>query len=102
MEPSRQPFRFQDPRQERIYGRLRGLVGQGPADFFKDACQLMADPASLGTTSHLVSHCLREVESALCAVLETVSEREARLKVKNSDNGHKNKGSTRFRVNDCT
>ncbi|MEQ1679209.1 MAG: hypothetical protein ABL950_01185 [Nitrospira sp.] len=51
----------------------------------------MADPASLGTTSHLVSHCLREVESALCAVLETVSEREARLKVKNSDNGHKNK-----------
>lgn len=85
------PFRFEDPRQERIYRRLRGLVGHGPADFFKDACQLMANPASLATTSHLVSHCLREVESAFCDVLKTLSEHEARLKVKTSDNGHEKK-----------
>jgi len=88
MEPARQPFRFDDPRHERIYRRLRDLVGPGPADFFKDACQLMADPASLGTTSHLVSHLLREVEGAFRGVLETVSEREARLQGKKSDAEH--------------
>lgn len=87
MEP---PFKFDDPRQERIYRRLIALVGQGPADFFKDACRMMADSASLATTSHLVSHSLREVESALRAVLETVSEREARLSGKDSGDGHEN------------
>ena len=48
----------------------------------------MADSASLSTTSHLVSHSLREVEGALRGVLETVSEREARVKGKKSDTGH--------------
>lgn len=90
MEPSQEPFRFEDPRQERIYRRLRGLVGHGPADFFKDACQLMANPASLGSTSHLVSHLLREIEGALRDVLETVGEREQRLqKSKKDENNHK-------------
>ena len=88
MEPARQPFRFEDPRQERIYRRLRDFVGPGPADFFEDACRLMHDPVSLRTTSHLVSHSLREIEGALRGVLETVSEREARLKAKNSEAGH--------------
>ena len=90
MESSRQPFRFDDPRHERIYRRLRDFVGPGPADFFKDACRLMHDPASLGTTSHLVSHLLREIESALRDVLETMAEREQRLrKSKNGEQNHK-------------
>ncbi len=90
MEPARQPFRFEDPRQDRIYRRLLDFVGPGPADFFKDACQLMSDPASLGTTSHLVSHLLREIEGALRDVLETLGEREQRLqKAKKDENNHK-------------
>lgn len=90
MESSRQPFRFDDPRHERIYRRLRDFVGPCPADFFKDACQLMANPASLGTTSHLVSHLLREIESALRDVLETMTEREKRLqKSKKDGQNHK-------------
>src|SRR5437016_2058958 len=80
MEPSRQPFRFEDPRQERIYCRLRDLVGHGPAAFFRDACRLMAEPDDLQTTIHLVGHSLREIESALRAVLESVAEREDRLR----------------------
>lgn len=90
MEPARHPFQFEDPRQVRIYRRLRDFVGPGPADFFKDACQLMSDPASLGTTSHLVSHLLREIEGALRDVLETLGEREQRLqKSKTDENDHK-------------
>lgn len=50
----------------------------------------MADPASLGTTSHLVSHLLREIEGALRDVLETLGEREQRLqKSKKDENNHK-------------
>src|SRR5574340_211992 len=89
MEPVRQPFRFEDPRKDRIYRRLRDFVGPGPADFFKDACQLMSDPVSLGTTSHLVSHLLGEIEGALRDVLETLGEREQRLKKSKKDDNHK-------------
>lgn len=90
MEPARQPFRFENPRQERTYRRLRDFVGPGPADFFKDACQLMTDPTVLATTSHLVSHLLREIEGALRDVLETLGEREQRLqRSQKGENNHK-------------
>ncbi|MGD9726925.1 MAG: hypothetical protein AB7G68_16695 [Nitrospiraceae bacterium] len=50
----------------------------------------MSDSASLGTTSHLVSHLLREIEGALRDVLETLREREQRLKKSKKDgNSHK-------------
>ncbi|MFC2024484.1 hypothetical protein ACFLTJ_02770, partial [Chloroflexota bacterium] len=62
-------FKFSDSRQERIYRRLL-LVGPGPAAFYRDACLLMTTKPSLPTTTHLVSHLLREIESALRDVIE--------------------------------
>ncbi len=70
MEPTgHQPFRFQERRQERVYRRLR-LIGDGPASFFRDACQMMDSPMRLQSTTHIVGHLLREVESGLRAVLK--------------------------------
>jgi hypothetical protein len=83
-------FRFLDPRQERIFRRLR-TVGPGPAANFRDACAIVnrellrgaatveisaSDLAALPLTeagrgvslesaSHLAAHLLREVESAI-------------------------------------
>src|SRR2546425_10233466 len=83
-----EPFRFDDPRQERIYRRLL-QVGPGPASFYRDACRLMASDTPLETTSHLVSHLLREVESAIRDVLETMIERKDRLaKKEKGDSQH--------------
>lgn len=62
-------FRFSDPRQERIHKRL-SIVGSGPAEFFYDACRLMATQPQFKSTTHLVSHLIREVESSVRAVLE--------------------------------
>ena len=66
-----------DSRENRIRQRLR-LVGPGPVVFFEDACRLMRADPPLATATHLVAHLLREVESALRDVLETISAREAR------------------------
>lgn len=63
-----------EPRQALIYGKLMQLVGPGPAAFYKDACQLMAEPDHLESTTHLVSHLLRDIESALRDVLEPIVE----------------------------
>jgi len=76
MEPEQSkpsPFRFTDPRQERIYRRLRD-IGPGPAAFYRDACQLMESSAGLASTTHIIAHLLREVESALRDVLESIVE----------------------------
>lgn len=71
MENNKQSqFTFDHPREERIYRRLT-LIGEGPASFFKDACKLMVNPNELISTSHVVSHLLREIESSIRAVLET-------------------------------
>jgi hypothetical protein len=53
-----------DERQQRIYERLK-KAGDGPAAFFLDACRLMGLEHPLATTTHLVGHCIREIESAL-------------------------------------
>jgi hypothetical protein len=58
------------PRQARIYGLLSRLVSDGAAEFFRDACALMAEEPPRITATHQVAHALREVESALRAVLE--------------------------------
>ncbi|MCI0408113.1 MAG: hypothetical protein L0191_06025 [Acidobacteria bacterium] len=83
-------FRFTDPRQERIHRRLL-LVSPGPASFYRDACQLMAPGAPLDSTTHLVAHLLREIESALRDVLEPVVQRSARLTKENvsAEAGHR-------------
>lgn len=62
-----------DAREERICRRLV-LVGPGPAAFFRDACAIMRGDTSIASSSHIVGHLLREVESAIRAVLITFSE----------------------------
>ena len=70
-------FRFADLRQERIYRRLKSM-GPGPAAFFLDASRLMATKPSLESTTHLVTHLLREVEGWMCQILETPEDRALR------------------------
>ena len=63
-----------DGRRARVTIRLRKLLGPGPADFYKDACSLMDDPLRLSSTSHLVGHLMREIESALRGVLQPLTQ----------------------------
>lgn len=56
--------------QDRIARELGRLIGDGPAAFFRDACVLVALEPSLPTTTHLVAHLLREVESGVRKALE--------------------------------
>jgi hypothetical protein len=83
------PYQFSYPEQERIYRRLDALVGRGAAAFYKDACHLMAMDSPLESTTHLVGHLLREVESSLRDVLEPIWEQPARKKGSN-DEQHRN------------
>lgn len=63
---------FTDPRQERVCRRLL-LIGPGPAAFFADACQLVDGRSGFPSATHLVAHLVREIESALRAVLEPLA-----------------------------
>jgi hypothetical protein len=60
------------PQQQRRRATIRrlALVGKGPAAQFSDACRLMDADAELDTTTHLVGHLLREVQSSVMAVLQ--------------------------------
>ena len=62
-----------DPRRLRILSRLSRLVGPGPTAFYRDACDLMDDPRRFQSTTHLVAHLIREIESALRDVLVPLS-----------------------------
>ena len=66
------------PRQESIAGRLRAMIGEGPAAFFVDACRLVSGDPPIGTVTHVVAHLLREVESALRYVLQPTARPGAR------------------------
>jgi len=55
-----------------MYARLAS-IGPGPASFYKDACRIMEAGPPFETATHLVGHCLREIESALRAVLIAVA-----------------------------
>ena len=82
-------FRLENPRQEQIYRRLL-LIGKGLASFYRDACQLMSADSSLESTTHLLSHLLRDIESGLRQVLEIGDDVSSSNKKANSDEGHKN------------
>jgi hypothetical protein len=69
------------PRQARIYGLLSQLVSDGAAEFFRDACALMAEEPSKITATHQVAHALREVESALRDVLEPDESKDHREEI---------------------
>jgi hypothetical protein len=71
MDSVNKPFRFSDPWQERIHRRLL-LVGPGPASFYRDACRLI-EQSDLQSTTHIVSHLLREIESPLRDVLQPIA-----------------------------
>lgn len=55
-------------RQRRILEGLR-FLGAGPEGFYLDALRILAAPDALYTSSHLVAHCLREIESAVRGAL---------------------------------
>lgn len=57
-------------RQADIYRRLTRLVSPGTAEFWREACDRMAETPVRPTTTHMVGHALREVDSAIRAVLE--------------------------------
>lgn len=61
-------FRFREERQEQNYRRL-DLIGKGPAAFYRDAHRFVSEESLYESTVHVVSHLLREVESAVRAVL---------------------------------
>jgi len=75
---SAQPFVFREPHQKEVYSLLRQLIGEGPASFYKDLCSLV-EASVLETSAHLAAHCMREIESAICRVVETIPDRTARL-----------------------
>lgn len=64
-----QPFQFSDPRQARIHERL-SLISPAAAPFYLDACRIMAADPPFESTTHLVAHLIRELESSLRAALE--------------------------------
>jgi hypothetical protein len=66
---------------QQIYTKLKTLVGPGAAAFHKDACFLMEMNPPLESTTHLVGHLLREIESSLRAILLPISKKNSvRLK----------------------
>ncbi|HKT11946.1 MAG TPA: hypothetical protein VJW77_08995 [Terriglobia bacterium] len=73
MDPGKKGFRFEDPRQARIFEGLLRLVGPGPAAFFRDACRIMTEEIPYDSTSHLVGHMVREIESALREMLRPIA-----------------------------
>lgn len=84
-----QPYQFSYLEHSRIYLKLDALVGRGAAAFYKDACRLMAMDDLLESTTHLVGHLLREIESSLRSVLKPTSERIDGKK-SSGDENHKN------------
>src|ERR1700682_1977597 len=56
------------PRRRRILEGLR-FLGGGPEGFYLDALRILAAPEALYTSSHLVAHCLREIESSVRGAL---------------------------------
>jgi hypothetical protein len=76
MDDKKSTLRFLDPRHGRIAERLLLLVGPGAAAFFRDACRHMADPSGMESTTHLVGHLLRELNSSLRDVLHPLTGKE--------------------------
>jgi predicted transcriptional regulator len=67
------PASVGNARQEELYENLL-MIGEGPAAFYRDACQIMAEPQRLKSSTHVVGHLVREIESALRSALETLAE----------------------------
>ena len=70
-------FRWSNPRQKEIYENLL-IIGEGPAAFYRDACRVMGGSSRFDSTTHLVGHLVREIESALRASLAALTGRTAK------------------------
>ncbi|MBE2269021.1 MAG: hypothetical protein IAE80_12385 [Anaerolinea sp.] len=64
---------FSNQTELRIYTGLKRLIGDDLAEFYRDACHLMNNPNQFRTTTHLISHLLREVEGTLVKVLANIA-----------------------------
>src|SRR5438874_10489274 len=62
-------FHFQAAQQRRLHEQLTRLLGPGPAAFYLDAHRMLAEQTRYTSTTHLVAHLLREIESSLRRVL---------------------------------
>lgn len=85
---SSEEFPHISPRQRRIINYLDRLVGPGAQVFYIDACRLMEQKRPFRSTTHLVSHLLREIESALRDTLEPLCEANSYTK-KSGEERHK-------------
>ena len=63
--PSAKTFSLNDPRRQRILRELTDKVGDGTADFYRSAVELLALDKPPPATSHLVAHLAGEIESSL-------------------------------------
>jgi hypothetical protein len=77
-EPNEQEFPYPgfSERQARIYQNLHSLIGQGSAAFYKDACRIINMNPPLDSTTHIVSHLFREIESSLRSVLKPITNKD--------------------------
>jgi hypothetical protein len=89
------PRPFKEPRQERIYRRLL-LIGPGPAAFYRDACRLMTTEPPFDSITHLVAHLLREIESAMRAVVEPILDRPRDLEQQRTSGDEKHQAAIRI------
>jgi len=64
---------FRNEIEERVYNKLKQLVGTDLAEYFKDACRIMSSHPQFATTTHLVGHLLRELDNRFLGVLEHIS-----------------------------
>src|SRR5712691_4883649 len=85
-----EPFLYIDSRPKRIHYLLL-LIAPLPADLYRDACRLMTVNPSFETTTHLVGHVLREIESALRDVLEVMADHTKSTQKKGQLDVHKTK-----------
>jgi len=60
-----------EPHQKEVHKKFMRLLGPGIAAFYYDACKLMFNCSEYKTTSHLVAHLFREIESALRDILRS-------------------------------
>jgi hypothetical protein len=71
----KKPFEFTDPRQRAVYDKLGKYISVGIAAFYRDACFILVNSADYLSTTLLVSHLYREIESALRAIGLTEDEK---------------------------
>lgn len=67
------PYILTPPRQE-VFGRLWRLVGAPSAEIYRDICRIVDSDQPLASSTHLINHLFRELESSLTDVLKNLVE----------------------------